>query len=165
MTHRLLFVVMLTTSVAAVGRAQEPITIAGLRALFVGAWTTSAAIDTLNVRILDVSGRGRALAADFAKHNAEPCEYPQGHPELCANYDRERMDLNLRVADLQKEWRGYEAERKPLRAHFATLMARLRDASYAGAAASWRDAMVACSNVNGVSEAAACLTDAATRHR
>lgn len=136
-----------------------------MRALFIDAWATSAKIDSIGTRIMGVSVRGKALAGEFAKHNAEPCEYPQGHQELCANYDRERMDLNLQVADLKKEWSGYDAEQRVLRAHFATLMTRLRDATYVGAAASWKSAMIACSNVNGVADASACLTRAANRRR
>ena len=147
------------------GQAQSRLTLDGLHALLVDAGTTVARIDTLNGKILAASTRGKALAAEFAQHNAEPCEYPQGHPELCANYDRERVDLNLRVADLQKEWAGYETERKTLRGHFAALMTQLREAKYAGELATWKDAMVACSNVNGVSEAATCLTKAVSRHR
>jgi hypothetical protein len=145
--------------------AQKPMTNAELQVVLVDAAKTTARIDTINAKILDASMRGKALAEDFAKHNAEPCEYPQGHPELCANYDRERIDLNLRVADLQKEWNGYDNQRKPLRAHFAELMTRLREASYPGELASWKKAMVTCSNVNGVSEAASCLTVAVARHR
>lgn len=165
MIRRLLLLTMLTTALAIGARAQTPMTLAELRVLFIDAWTTAGRIDTLGAKILDASGRGKALAAEFARHNAEPCEYPQGHPELCANYDRERVDLNLRVADLQKEWAGYDNARKTLRSHFATLMTRLREASYQGETESWKDAMLACSNVNGVAEASACLTKAAARHR
>jgi hypothetical protein len=144
--------------------AQAPMTSAELQVLLVDAAKTTAHIDTLNAKVFDVSARGKALATDFAKHNAEPCEYPQGQPELCANYDRERVDLGLRVAALQKEWAGYESELKPLRLHFAALMTRLRDASYPGDMASWRRPLVACSNVNGVEAAATCLTKAVSKH-
>jgi hypothetical protein len=165
MIRCMLILAIITAPVASTAPAQVPMTLDSLNALLLDAGMTTRRIDMLSANILDASTRGKVLAADFARHNAEPCTYPQGQPELCANYDRERMDLNLRVADLQKEWAGYENERKPLRAHFATLMTRLRDASYPGAMASWKDAMVACSNVNGVGEAAACLKNAAAQHR
>ncbi len=147
------------------GAQTQPMTIGGkLQLLLVDAAKTTARIDTLNARVFDVSARGKVLATDFGKHNAEPCEYPQGQPELCTNYDRERVDLNLRVAALQKEWAGYDGELKPLRSHFAALMTRLRDASYPGEMASWRRPLVACSNVNGVEAAATCLTKAVSKH-
>ena len=158
-------IVMLVAAPVSLALAQSPLTLDSLKALLLDAGTTVSRIDTLNARIYDASARGNEIKADFTKHNAEPCEYPQGHPELCANYDRERVDLNLRVADLQKEWNGYEKERKALRAQFAALMTRLREASYRGETASWKTAMIACSNVNGVTEAATCLTRAVSRHR
>jgi hypothetical protein len=141
-----------------------PMTADELHLLLIDAAKTTTRIDTLNAKVFDVSARGKLLATDFAKHNAEPCEYPQGQPELCANYDRERVDLGLRVAALQKEWTGYESELKPLRSHFAVIMTRLRDASYPGEMASWKRSMVACSNVNGVEAAATCLTHAVSTH-
>lgn len=160
-----LLAALIAIALAQPARAQSSMTLTELRALFIDAWTTSAQIDTVGVRIVGVSTRGKAVATEFAKHNAEPCEYPQGHPELCANYDRERVDLNLAVAALQKEWNSHEAERRTMRAHFATLMTRIRDAAYPGTMASWKEAMVRCSNVNGVSDAATCLTRAANRRR
>jgi hypothetical protein len=162
--YRALLLASILVARASAAGAQSPMTSNELQILLVDAAKTTARIDTLNAKVFDVSARGKATATDFAKHNAEPCEYPQGQPELCANYDRERIDLNLRVAELQKEWAGYEAELKPLRAHFAVLMTRLRDASYPGEMASWRRAMIACSNVNGVEAAATCLTKAVSRH-
>lgn len=156
---------VLCAAFASAARAQAAMTPDSLNALLADASRTAQQIHTLDVKVLDASTRGKALAEEFARHNAEPCTYPQGQPELCANYDRERLDLTSRVAALQKEWSGYDNERKPLRAHFAALMTRLRDASYPGAMASWKAAMVACANTNGVNEAAACLKTAAARHR
>ena len=101
----LLLAVCAGTLVSSVS-AQAPMTSPELQLLLVDAAKTTARIDTLNAKVFDVSARGKALATDFGKHNAEPCEYPQGQPELCSNYDRERVDLNLRATALSKEWAG-----------------------------------------------------------
>src|SRR4051812_32287178 len=51
------------------------------------------------------------LIADFKDHNASPCEFPSGQPELCADYDRVRLMLNARSADLQKALKSNDSIR------------------------------------------------------
>ncbi|MES1259114.1 MAG: hypothetical protein ABUL71_00870, partial [Gemmatimonadota bacterium] len=114
-------------------------------------------IDSLNVRYEGTQRRAETLVADYRKHNEEPCEYLQGHPEQCDGYDRERQDLNFRSQQLQKEMKAIDTPRRDLRSRFAALMTRLRTAEYPGALAAQKAQLVACSNANGVSESAACL--------
>jgi len=143
--------------------AQAPMTAGELKTLLATAATKSHEIDSLNTVFAGAQLRAQTLIADYAKHNAEPCEYPQGHPELCASYDRERQDLNLRSATLQKEMKAIDAPRRILRIEFADVMTRLRTASYPGALASQKTQLVACANLNGVAESAACLVRAQRR--
>lgn len=97
------------------------------------------------------------LVADFKDHNSEPCEYPQGQPELCADYDMQRFMLNNRSADLQKEMKATAADRHALQGDFATLMTALQRARWDASVAGRRDQLLACSRLPAVHDAARCL--------
>ena len=144
-------------ALAAPAQAQVPMTADSLKLVLAAAADISSQVRRRTNQDAAAQQRAQALVQDYAKHNAEPCEYPQGHAELCANYDRERSDLNQRSADLQKELKAIDTPRRALRAQFGVLMTRLRTATYAPALASQKARLIACSNLNGVSEAAGCL--------
>ncbi len=152
----LLAVVLLGGGTGAL-HGQSPMTADELKALLTTAASKSHQIDSLNALYARSQQQAQTLVADYAKHNAEPCEYPQGQPELCASYDRERQDLGVRSAALQKEMKAIDAPRRMLRIEFADLMTRLRTASYPGPLASQKTQLVSCANLNGVAESAACL--------
>jgi len=137
--------------------AQGPLKAVELKGIFDSAARVSHQIDSLNRRFAGTQQRAESLVADYRKHNEEPCEYPQGHPEMCDNYDRERQDLNYRSQELQKEMKAIDTPRRELRGRFAALMTRLRTADYAAELGGQKDQLVACSNANGVAESAACL--------
>ena len=101
--------------------------------------------------------KAHELVLDFADHNKEPCEYPQGQPELCADFDMTRFMLNNRSADLQKELKANVAGRHALRDHFDELMMRLATGIYAADVARERKAMLACAALDAIPTAAACL--------
>ncbi len=109
---------------------------------------------------MSIRGLEKAPFPSFAQHNAETCEYPQGHPELCANYDRESSDLALRSADLQKELKAAETPRAAARVHFEQLMTRLRTASWPESLTVEKDRLIGCTSLNGSKDAEACLVAA-----
>lgn len=70
---------------------------------------------------------------------------------------RERVDLSLRSADLQKEIKPIDTPRRALNARFAELMSQIRTADYPPDLARQKDQLIACSNINAVAPAAGCL--------
>lgn len=45
----------------------------------------------------------RQVNKDIERHNANQCQYRQGHPEQCAGYEREAANLNSRQQNLRTQ--------------------------------------------------------------
>jgi hypothetical protein len=137
--------------------AQAPLTAASLKSALNGAAKISRQLDS--VRKVDIALQEKAtlLIHDFTDHNKEPCEYPQGQPELCADFDMERFMLNNRSADLQKEMKTSTARRRALQDDFALLMTLLRTTTWSPSVAKQKDAIIACASLDIVRDAIACL--------
>jgi|SRR5579862_4564072 len=45
----------------------------------------------------------RQVNKDIDRHNGNRCEYPQGHPEVCAGYSRDAAELNARQESLRTQ--------------------------------------------------------------
>ena len=164
--HWSVWAIVISVAISAGARtaeAQAPITADELKTLLADAEQTAHALRRLDTLFADMQGRAKALIAEFAKHNAEPCEYPQGQPELCANYAEEGKQLGFRSTDLQKEMAPVDSRRRGDRVHFAELMTRLRTAAFPASLASQKNRLIACSNLNGVAESEACLVTAQRR--
>ncbi|HEY4320179.1 MAG TPA: hypothetical protein VGM77_03285 [Gemmatimonadales bacterium] len=155
-----------TWSAPAVG-AQAPLTADSLRAIVSGARNVARSIAWMAAADSDLQVRARSLRDDFAHHNEEQCEYLQGKPELCANYDDERLDLLERSAALQQEMRTSAGPLRAARAQFAAAMDHLRTASYAAGVADQKAQLMVCADLNYVARVTACLarTPAVRRSR
>lgn len=157
MRIRILVAVSLFMAGLAPSTRAQALTADSLQAILRRAAVVARQIDSSNQADSALQRQARELVADYAEHNKEPCEYPEGKPELCADFDAVRSRLIARSADLQKALRVADEPRRPLRLQFEVLMKPLRDATWAPAIASKKEAIVACSNLDPVKAAAACL--------
>lgn len=138
-------------------RAQAPLTADSLRTIVTGARQVARNIYWMAAADSDLQVRARSLRDDFIHHNEEQCEYLQGKPESCANYDDERLDLLERSAALQQEMRTSAAPLRAARAQFAAAMNHLRTATYAASVADQQAQLVTCADLNYVARVTACL--------
>jgi hypothetical protein len=137
--------------------AQAPLTADSLHAIVSAAQQAVRTITSMANGDADVQTRARVLRADFESHNAEQCEYLQGKPESCANYDAERLNLLARSDALQREMRAREVSRRTARAQFAAAMDRLRTSSYAASVSTQKAELVRCADLKDVPLVSACL--------
>lgn len=148
---------ILLLAAASAARAQAPLTADSVKSILKDVATVAHQNDSLTRVAAALQEKAQLLIADFAEHNKEPCEYPQGHPELCADFDAERSLLNSRSSDLQKELKANDTARRAAASQFAVLMAHLRTATYAPSLARQKAQLVACATLDVVRDAAACL--------
>jgi hypothetical protein len=148
---------VLATTLIARAPAQAPITADSLKNIVDQVARISRQTDSVRHYGDTLQTKAHELILDFADHNKEPCEYPQGQPELCEDFDMTRFMLNNRSADLQKELKANVAGRHALRDRFDDLMMRLATGTYAPDVAAKRRSVVACAALDAIPTAAACL--------
>ncbi len=137
--------------------AQAPLTADSVRHIVAAVAGIARQTDSVRHYADTLQAKAHELILDFADHNKEPCEYPQGQPELCADFDMVRFMLNNRSADLQKELKANVAGRHALRDRFDELMIRLATGSYAPDVVAERKRLVTCAALDAIPTTAACL--------
>ena len=156
MSRSTLFGVLLA-GIASRAPAQAPLTADSLKTIVDEVARISRQTDSVRHYADALQVQAHELILDFADHNKEPCEYPPGRPELCADFDMTRFMLNNRSADLQKDLKANVAGRHALRDRFDELMMRLATGTYAPDVAARRKSIVACAALDAIPAAAACL--------
>jgi len=97
-----------------------------LRSLLNDAASTSNEIKQTNANIEDAKQRAEVVVNKKNYHNSHPCTYPEGHPEVCDAYERERVDLDNQSKIILDYWNKYDAQLRDLKTHLSLLNAKIR---------------------------------------
>jgi len=141
--------------------AQAPKSPADLKALIDQSGTLVSEIDDVKKKMGDADRRGMALFEEKRVHDAQPCQYSEGHPETCAAYDAEARDIDKRSKALLTEFDEYEKALETKTAAFKALLTRISTAKLAKKFKSWLETDITpCTSIEDPSTANACLTTA-----
>lgn len=144
--------------------AQAPTTLSEIKSILDQAASTSREIKKAEGDQAKVDKRGKAWHQRLLRHNANPCTYPEGHPEKCAQYEREKESLEVERTTLLEELRELDGRKGTLKSRFGMLMARLRIGRLLGALQEWLDNdVIPCTNLPPMT-AKPCLDNAWEKH-
>lgn len=152
-------------SIPVLADADTPTTLDDVRGILGDAARTAQELKQVNEQLEDLTVRAKAWRRKLDAHNANGCTYPEGHPEACAAYERERKDLDTQKSALVTEAESYDSQRASLRSHFGILRARLRIVRLLGGLQDWVDHdVIPCTKIESEITAASCLNSAWERH-
>lgn len=157
-------VLVFTVGIVSFAKAQAPTTIDELRSIIKNASETARKIKNLDDKLTDVNMRGQDLKKRIDDHNANICEYPEGHPEVCDWYVKEGKNLNDEGDALLKEYDECVGDRGMLRTHLQVQLARIRIAPFLDRLTNWQRRVIECSKIQNLDAAVECLNKAWEEH-
>jgi hypothetical protein len=144
--------------------AQAPTTAMELMAVVKDVAQTSKQMDQLKEEKAEFEQtKVRDFLARRNRHDANPCTYPKGHHEMCANYDAEKESLDTEGRALEAEEKKYESQESLLKSHLQIQLAKIRLAPLLSGLEAWTRRVQGCSRLPPKS-AAQCLDDAWEEH-
>jgi hypothetical protein len=88
--------------------------------------SSAIAIKKVDSQITSVKDDADAFIIRRKNHDANPCKYPEGHPEVCDAYNKEAADLDLEGQGLLKNLNELEDEIRTLKWQHQLLLAKIR---------------------------------------
>ncbi len=106
--------------------AQEPVTPADFKAILNEAAQTSKELKKVNENEESLKAQVGDWKQRLDEHNANRCEFPPENPGVCAQYEREKQDLDAERDRLKTAVDKNDSYRRMLKSRLGMLKARLR---------------------------------------
>jgi hypothetical protein len=134
----------LAFGLASSAAAQAPQTASEFRTVLGQAADAAEEVQAAEDEHTTIEGKVHSYKQRLEQHNRQKCTYPQGHPEVCAQYTANKKALDTEKTNLLVEIDNNAARRGYAKSHYNLLLARLRIANFLGPLEAWKNRVVEC---------------------